>query len=242
MKVLEPHWPASSHIRVATTLRGRSAEGLNLGLNTGDDPDRVMANRRLVRGELKLPSEPFWLKQVHGTRVLRADDTVDPAACDREADASFTDRPGVVCAVLTADCLPVVFAAKDDSKIAVAHAGWRGLAGGVLEATLAALDIEPSQLWTWLGPAIGQKHFEVGDEVREAFMAHDPAAAEAFAANDRGRWQADLYRLARRRLNRAGVLSVYGGGHCTFEEKQDFFSYRRNPCDGRMATLVWKLR
>jgi YfiH family protein len=172
---------------------------------------------------------------VHGVRVLSAD-----AAEDRRADATVAAAAGQVCVVMTADCLPVLFTTTDGQKVGAAHAGWRGLAGGVLEATLNAMDTDPSHVMAWLGPAISQEHFEVGEEVRQAFIDIHPSAASAFIANARGRWQADLYELARQHLNRAGVNSIHGGGYCTFRERDQFFSHRRDARGGRMATLIWR--
>jgi polyphenol oxidase len=156
------------------------------------------------------------------------------------ADAAVTHSTGCVCVIQVADCMPVLFAARDGSAVGAAHAGWRGLAGGVLEATVQALAIEPSQLIAWMGPAIGPKHFEVGDEVREAFITHDTQASAAFTLNERGRWQCDLYFLARRRLEALGIHSVAGGGWCTYEDTSRFFSYRREGRCGRMAALIWR--
>ncbi|MDZ7749320.1 MAG: peptidoglycan editing factor PgeF [Halofilum sp. (in: g-proteobacteria)] len=196
----------------------------------------MAANRARLAEGLGLPAEPAWLRQVHGTAVVRADAATDLP----EADAAWTDAPGVVCAVLTADCLPVVLAADDDSCVAVAHAGWRGLAAGVLEAAVGALPADGARLRAWLGPAIGPRAFEVGDEVRAAFVDPDPAAAAAFVRSSPDRWLADLYTLARRRLRTAGVTRIDGGGRCTLREPQRFFSHRRDgPDTGRMATLAW---
>jgi YfiH family protein len=207
---------------------------LNLASHVGDNPDHVTGNRRLLRDALALPADPVWLEQVHGTRVVRAD-----AADDRRADAAVAMAPGQVCAVMTADCLPVLFATGDGQTVAAAHAGWRGLLGGVLEATVEAMQAAPRGIMAWLGPAISQEHFEVGDEVRQAFIDLDPSAAIAFIANARGRWQADLYRLARQHLNRAGIDAIYGGDHCTYRERDLFFSHRRDARSGRMASLIW---
>lgn len=211
-------------------------ESLNLGAHVGDDARAVARNRALIRESCEWPAEPGWLRQVHGTRAIRA----LPESGTAEADGAFTDRPGMVCAVLTADCLPVVLAAEDGSRVGVAHAGWRGLSEGVIEATVAAMGVPGSQLTAWLGPAISQAAFEVGAEVREAFVSKHAAATSCFTANARGRWQADLYGLARLRLGECGVASVGGGGRCTFGEARDFFSYRRDGDCGRMATFVFK--
>lgn len=239
---LRAEWPAPAGVIAGTTLRagGTSAgpyASLNLGAHVGDDPEAVRENRRRFVAACGLPVEPPWLRQVHGRRVVAAG-SGSPAA---PADAIVADRPGAVCAVLTADCLPVVFASSSGREIAVAHAGWRGLLTGVLEATLGALATPPPELLAWLGPAISQAAFEVGDEVREAFVRSDPGAAAHFRPNDRGRWQADLYGLARGRLERCGVRQVFGGGRCTFGEPAAFFSYRRDGRCGRMATFACML-
>lgn len=237
---LQPDWSTPANVVAGTTLRqggiSRGAwESLNLGGHVGDAPTAVRENRRRFAQACRLPSGPLWLEQVHGTRVATPEN-----AASAPADALVTDCPGLVCVVLTADCLPVVFAAADGSEIGVAHAGWRGLAAGILEAAVARFAAPPERLLAWLGPAIAQPAFEVGDEVREAFAGTDPGAAACFAANARGRWQADLYGLARRRLERVGVGGVSGGGRCTFDEPAAFYSYRRDgPC-GRMATFVYR--
>lgn len=237
---LRAEWNAPPTVVAGTTHRRGGAsrgawESLNLASHVGDDPAAVAQNRRRFARACGLPSEPPWLEQVHGTRVATPGD-----AASAPADALVTDRPGLVCAVLTADCLPVVLAAADGSEVGVAHAGWRGLAAGVLEATVARFAAPSGALVAWLGPAISQPAFEVGDEVRQAFLGPDPGADGCFAANARGRWQADLYGLARRRLARLGVADVSGGGRCTFGEPELYYSYRRDgPC-GRMATFVYR--
>jgi YfiH family protein len=187
-----------------------------------------------VREQLHLPAEPAWVEQVHGTHVIDLD---APAAAT--ADALFARQARRVCVVQVADCLPVLLAARDGSCVAAVHAGWRGLAAGVLEATLARLATRPAQLMAWLGPAIGVQHFEVGSEVRDAFIARDPGATDAFIANPRGRWQCDLAGLARRRLGAAGITAVFGGQWCTYADPLRFFSYRRDGQCGRMAALIW---
>lgn len=236
---LEADWPAPAGIVAGTSIRsggvsGGNYESLNLGAHVGDNNRCVAENRRRLVQGLDLPAEPEWLEQVHGTAVVR-----DPQPASRpRADGMVTARRGVVCAVLTADCLPVLLCGKDGREVAAAHAGWRGLLAGVLENAVAALDAEPGDLIAWLGPAISQPAFEVGPEVRAQFVARDPGAAGHFAANGRGRWQADLYGLARQRLAAAGLRDVHGGGRCTFGEKDKFFSYRRDGQCGRMASLI----
>jgi polyphenol oxidase len=241
LEVLTPEWPVPARVRACTTLRsgGVSAGAyatLNLADHVGDRADHVAENRRRLRAALDLPSEPLWLAQAHGTTVARPGDR---AAGAPAADAAVASAPGEVCAVLTADCLPVVFADRDATRVAVAHAGWRGLLAGVLEATLEALELPPSRLVAWLGPAISQPAFEVGEEVRAAYLARSSQYAAAFAANARARHQADLYALARLTLARAGVVSIHGGGWCTAGDPRRFFSYRRDGTTGRMATLAW---
>ncbi|TBW04554.1 peptidoglycan editing factor PgeF [Azotobacter chroococcum] len=234
---LVPEWPAPARVRACVTTRegGISAapfDGLNLGDHVGDEPGAVAENRR--RLQAGLGCEPAWLRQVHGVTVVPA----DPALIS-EADASWTDHSGIACAILTADCLPVLFCDRAGTRVAAAHAGWRGLAGGVLEATLDALAVAPEELLVWLGPAIGPAAFEVGPEVREAFLERHPRAAEAFVASrNPGRFMADLYQLARIRLAARGVEAVYGGGFCTYGDPR-FYSYRRAPHTGRFASLVW---
>src|ERR1700733_1569338 len=237
---LTPDWSAPRAVRAVFTLRagGVSAppfDTLKSALHVGDRPEDVVENRGRIQRALALPSEPMWLEQVHGSRVL----DLDEAAPSTRADAALTRRPGRVCVIQVADCLPVLLAARDASAAAVAHCGWRGLAGGILEATVRALDVAPRELCAWLGPAIGPDAFEVGEEVRAAFLAHDAGAAQAFTANPRGRWQCDLFALARRRLAGLGICAVAGGGLCTYADPTRFFSYRRDGQTGRMAALIW---
>lgn len=248
MRFIAADWPAPSNVRAAATVRAGGVSvgpyaSLNLGAHVGDDAAAVAENRRRVRAQLRLPAEPLWLNQVHGTAVVDADPgrtSVRPKSDPHPtADAAVAKAPGQVCVVLTADCLPVVFCDEAGSRVAAAHAGWRGLAGGVLQATVSALDVRPQNLLAWLGPAIEQDAFEVGPEVREQFVAQDPASAAAFKPNARGRWLADLYDLARRQLERAGVTRVYGGGFRCYADRDRFFSYRRDAVTGRMGTMVW---
>jgi YfiH family protein len=239
---IAPDWRTERQVSAAMTLRtgGVSSapyHSLNLGVHVGDDPAAVTENRRRVHEQLALPSEPVWLEQVHGTAVIDLDSTNAPASL--RADAAVTRRAGPVCVIQVADCMPVLLAACDGSVIGAAHAGWRGLAGGVIEATVRAMGAEPGQLLAWLGPAIGQAHFEVGDEVRAAFVDNDANAAAAFTRNARQRWQCDLYALARLRLAALGVQHVSGGGWCTYAEADRFFSFRRDARCGRMAAMIW---
>ncbi len=254
---LEPAALLMPGVRVAVTTRAggvslASREGLNLASHVGDEAERVAENRRRLRHALALPAEPCWLQQVHGIEVANADERHPTPPV---ADAAITLDAGVL-AILTADCLPVVFvmplrAATPGARplLGAAHAGWRGLLGGVLEATLARLEAaggDSTGAVAWLGPAIGPAAFEVGDEVRAAFIAADSVAAAAFAPNARGRWQADLFLLARQRLARAGVPTVLGGGVCTVSDAAHWYSYRRDASPGadtgRLATLVWQER
>lgn len=239
---IEAVWPAPARVRALTTARGGGVSGapydtLNLADHVGDQPQHVAENRRLLRAALALPAEPVWLKQVHGTRVVDAATIGDSA----EADGGYTDAAGVVCAVLTADCLPLFLCDRAGTRVALVHAGWRGLAAGIIREGVAAMRVPGGDLLAWLGPAIGTDAFEVGAEVRSACLAVGPsAAAAAFRPAARpGHWWADLYALARAQLNAAGVHAVFGGGHCTFRESQRFYSYRRDRVCGRMASLIW---
>lgn len=251
-----PDWPAPANVRALQTTRDGGVSvgayvSLNLGDHVGDDPVAVVRNRALLRAHL--PSDPVWLRQVHGNIVADADRTVGVP----DADAALARQPGKVCAVMTADCLPLLLCDEAGTVVAAAHAGWRGLAGGVVEATVKAMNVAPERLLVWLGPAIGQQAFEVGDEVRQAFMAHDPQAANAFVPATalhgqnsqpltplpspltNNKWLADIYLLARRRLSLLGVERVYGGGLCTYTDAERFYSYRRDQATGRMASLIW---
>jgi YfiH family protein len=238
--LLRPQWPAPPPVRaVSTTRRGGVSrapyDSLNLADHVGDDQGAVAENRELLAEALDLPAEPAWLRQVHGRRVVDA-----AAGAGMEADGSLASRPGVVCAVLTADCLPVLLCDEAGTRVAALHAGWRGLAGGVIEAGVQAMQTPGARLLAWLGPAIGVDAFEVGAEVREAFCGPDPGAAAAFVPGRRAeRWQCDLHALARRRLAAAGVSRVYGEPDCTYAHADRFFSYRRDGRCGRMATLIW---
>lgn len=245
-------WPLPASVHGFTTVRGGLGvshapfDRFNLGTLYGserDDPAAVMRNRELLAERAALPSPPRWLHQVHGAGVLRFDSAQRDAAGveEPEADASVTSERGVVLAILTADCLPVLFAAEDGSEVGAAHAGWRGLADGVLEATVAAMRTAPERLRAWLGPAAGPQHYEIGAEVRDAFLAGDTAAEAAFVATRPGHWRVDLYALARLRLARAGLRAdhVHGGGLCTIAEPERFYSHRRDRRTGRMASLIW---
>jgi len=232
-------WQPPAPVRAASTTRsGGVSRGnwtsLNLALHVADDPADVARNRQLLAEALQLPSQPVWLNQVHGTVVAQ----LQGGEAGLEADAAFTRAPGVVCAVMTADCLPVLFADLEGRAVAAAHAGWRGLASGVIEATLGCFE-DPARVSVWLGPAIGPHAFQVGAEVRDAFLGCDPAAAAAFEADLEGRWRADIYHLARQRLAAAGVRQISGGGRCTYTQPDSYYSYRRDGITGRMASLIW---
>jgi YfiH family protein len=233
-----PDWPAPPGVRALVTTRCGGASrapwhSFNLGAHVGDDPLAVAANRALLRREL--PAEPVWLAQVHGTQCVDAAIT----AADTPADASISRHRGVVCAVLTADCLPVLFCDLRGTVVGIAHAGWRGLAAGVIEATVAAMGEPAARLMAWLGPAIGPQAFEVGAEVREIFVARDPRAASAFATGANGKWLCDICQLARQRLHALGLRRIASADSCTVSDGERFFSYRRDGVTGRMASLIW---
>lgn len=239
MQFIKPDWPAPAGIRALATIRAGGAsrppfDSLNLGGQVGDDPAAVRKNRETLRAFL--PAEPKWLEQVHGTAVAVADNMREPV----KADAAVAFQPGTVCAVLTADCLPVLFCDRHGTRVAAAHAGWRGLAAGVLEASVDAMQCDPADIMAWLGPAIGPQAFEVDGEVREVFVRDLPGTQTAFAAAQAGKWLADIYELARLRLARAGVQQVYGAGFCTHADAARFYSYRRDKTTGRMASLIWR--
>lgn len=249
MSLLDFEWRLPAGVRAAFTTRTGGVskapwDSFNLAAHVGDAPADVAANRTRLRELLALRAEPAWLSQMHGVAVADAD---SPRTSGPEtADASIATRPGRACVVMVADCLPVLFASRDGSRIAAAHAGWRGLAAGVLEQTVTALGVPARELTAWLGPAISQPHFEVGEDVRAAFVEADAGSAAAFVANARGRWQADLVGLARRRLTALGITDVSGGTWCTFAHPERFFSHRRDGHlhagkGGRMAALIWRI-
>lgn len=236
--LIYPDWPAPANVRTIQTTRkgGRSVapyDSLNLGTHTDDNPLVVEANRQLLNRFV--PTEPLWLQQVHGIEVVDA----AVASCLPEADASFSRVAGPVCTVMTADCLPVLFCDDAGTVVGAAHAGWRGLLDGVIEATVAGMKAPSTSLMAWLGPAIGPQAFEVGAEVHDAFTAHDAQAASAFTAKSADKWLADIYQLARQRLNKLGIERIYGGDLCTYSDAGRFFSYRRDGQTGRMATMIW---
>lgn len=233
-----PDWPAPPCVHSLITARngGGSAgayASFNLGLRAGDDATAVHANRQQLRA--CLPQEPKWLRQVHGANAVIADGLAEIP----EADASISRHAGTVCAVMIADCLPVLLCDQAGSVVGIAHAGWRGLSSGVVENAVRAMNVTPGELLAYLGPAIGPDAFEVGSDVRDAFLAADPAADDAFKPCREGKWLADLFKLARRRLARCGVQRVFGGGLCTYRNPARFYSYRRDQVTGRMAALIW---
>ena len=237
---LVPDWPAPARVRAFVTTRsGGVSEGeyasMNLGSTSGDRPANVTKNRLIVRE--RLPATPRWLAQVHGAEVAILG-SLGPEAVAK-ADAAVAHRAGEVCTVLTADCMPVLLCDEAGRRVAIAHAGWRGMAAHVIENAVRAMDVPPESVVAWMGPAIGPQAFEVGPEVREAFLAGDAGADAAFRPHREGKFLADLYALARRRLARAGVSRVHGGGFCTFRERERFFSYRREKKSGRMGAFIW---
>ncbi len=236
---LVPDWPAPSNIHAATTLRtGGGSLGtfssLNPATHVSDDNERVRQNRQIIGAMLDLPAEPIWLAQIHSNRAVKAVKT----ALLEQADASYTNESGIVCAVMTADCLPLLVCSTDGAQIAAIHAGWRGLLAGVITNTVVAM--QQQDLLVWLGPAIGPDCFEVGPEVREAFLEKSVTFNDAFKQQGNGKWLADIYQLARIELAALGIVNVYGGTHCTFTEHEYFYSYRRESQTGRMATLIWR--
>lgn len=237
-----PDWPAPASVRAFFTTREGGVspapfDSMNLGLRSGDAIDKVERNRAILRA--CVPSEPAWLRQVHGTTVVAASTLA--GRTEVEADASWTDQPGVPCVVMVADCMPVFLCDREGGAVAVAHTGWRGLAGGVIEATVGAMGVPGERLLAWLGPAIGPDNFEVGEDVLQAFVAHDPAAHAAFRPypGRPGKWLCDLYALARQRLAALAVTSVGGGGFCTVAERRMFSHRRDQGRSGRMAALIW---
>lgn len=239
--LIVPDWKLPAGVKALLTTRSGGISKapyaeFNLALHVGDDPGHVFENRRLLRE--RLPAEPLWLDQVHGVRVARWSESASMAP--PVADASVAFQPDQVCVVMTADCLPVLFSSRNGDVVAAAHAGWRGLLNDVLEETVRAMSVSPSQVEVWLGPAIGPGAFEVGDEVRAAFVERDVRHASAFRKGSQaGKWLADLFMLARQRLAWLGVGGVRGGGVCTWTEQEQFFSYRRDGVTGRFASLIW---
>jgi hypothetical protein len=242
LEFIFPDWPASAQVKALTTTRNGGFSfgpyaSFNLSNRVGDEPGNVRRNRALLREVLRLPAEPLWLNQKHGSRVIDAFD----AGPGEEADGCITSTAGVVCAVLTADCLPIFLCDRRATRIGLLHAGWRGLAAGVIEEGLRKFQLPSANLLAWLGPAIGPSAYAVGDEVRKAFVDIDKDLSGAFTPvpNRRGRWLADLYDIARQRLHAQGVSAIYGGLRCAFREQDLFYSHRRDGVSGRMASLIW---
>ncbi|EKE01851.1 MAG: hypothetical protein ACD_21C00034G0005 [uncultured bacterium] len=239
---IKPSWPAPKNVKAFTTKRTGGVskppyDGFNFGLHTGDDPNDVLANRKKLYQELDLPSEPFWLKQEHTNTAIHLQQNTN--LIEPVADAAFATTPGLVCAVMTADCVPILVCDRKGTIVAAIHAGWRGIAAGIIESTIKAMNINPTELLAWLGPAIGANAFETGDDVREIFIKHNPEAKKAFVMHQ-DRFLANIYLLASQRLNSAGVTAIYGGEYCTFTQKELFFSFRRDGANsGRMASLIW---
>ena len=236
---IEPDWPAPERVGAvcSTRIGGCSQtpfDSFNLALHVGDDPARVRQNRARLRDLLELPAQPEWMRQIHSSRVVKLENDNS-----READAAITREPGRVAVVMTADCLPILLCNREGDEVAAVHAGWRGLQAGVIQATLAGMQSPAQQLMAWIGPGISQLHFEVGDEVREAFMAVKPGNADFFEAHGPGHWLCDLPGLAQRVLERANVAAVYRDPHCSYRDEKLFYSYRRQADTGRMAALIW---
>lgn len=239
--MLTVDWHAPKNVHATCSLRSGGVSqapyaALNLGEHVGDAAEHVVSNRRIFTELAGAPQEPRWLEQVHGTAVVNLDTC---SLARPRADAAISRTAGTVCAVQVADCLPVLFATRDGTAVAAAHAGWRGLLHGVLEQTVAALAAAPENILAWLGPAISAKHFEVGDEVRELFLSHNRTAEVCFTRNTRNRWQCDLSQLARQRLTACGITQISGGQWCTYSDAMRFYSYRRDGQTGRMAAAVW---
>jgi YfiH family protein len=237
---IQANWPAATHVHAVSTTRvgGFSFapyDSLNLAMHVGDQPELVEKNRRELTKALSIPSAPIWLRQVHGAAVVEAND----GNLGKDADGSYTHCSDIVCAVLTADCLPVFLCDNAGQQIAVLHAGWKGLHAGVIASCIKEFASPHESIMAWLGPAIGPEAFEVGNDVYTAFTLIDDSFAECFVPCAENKWLADIYALATRLLNRSGVTSIYGGGYCTYTESDKYFSYRRDGQCGRMASLIW---
>jgi YfiH family protein len=238
---LKPNWPAPSYVKACTTLRTGGVsqppfDQFNLAEHVGDNPEHVKANRELLKKNLNLPNEPVWINQTHSSIIVEA----LPKSAETVADASFSSSKNQICVILTADCLPILICHRSGSHVAAVHAGWRGLANGIIENTLDTLRLPNDELLVWLGPAISPANYEVGEEVRTQFVIHNPEATYAFLPSPNKRWLANLYALARIRLLKLGVTSIYGGDYCTYADPTRFYSYRRDGNKtGRMASLIW---
>ncbi len=238
---ITPDWPAPEGVRaVSTTRQGGNSQPpfatFNLATHVADDPQQVAENRDYLQQQLNLPSSPAWMNQVHGIELHTL---VEPQLTPLNGDGVVSHKAGLVCAVMTADCLPVLLCDRSGQAVAAVHAGWRGLCSGIIERTIQQMQRPSEQLLAWLGPAIGPDAFQVGAEVRDRFIAHNPVAEKAFVRQDESHWLADLYQLARQRLLSQGVSAIYGGQYCTFQQNDLFFSYRREGKTGRMASLIW---
>lgn len=239
MKTILPNWPAPKNVKAfaSTRVGGFSSapyQGLNLGAHVGDDPSIVEKNRDWLAQQANMPSAPIWLNQTHSTVVARVS---APTTQVLDADGVFTSASNVVCSAMTADCLPVLLTNTQGTQVAAVHAGWRGLANGIVEN---ALELFSGEVMAWLGPAIGPQAFEVGEDVLQAFVDFDSQAHQAFTPRDvEGKWLADMSKLATQRLNKLGITQVFDSGLCTFQDKEDFYSYRRDGVTGRQATFIW---
>jgi YfiH family protein len=231
--LIKPNWPAPDCIEAFTTLR---ADHFKLNRKQTESDQELQDQRHLFKKTFELPTDPIWLHQTHGRIAIEA----TPDNLEKDADASFSQTPNRICIVLTADCLPVFFCNRQGTQVAVAHAGWRGLGGGILESTVEKLNLPPQDILVWLGPAISQKNYEVGDEVRDLFLQHDQSATQGFIPSPHGRWLADLNALARLRLKNCGIDAVYGGEYCTFADSKRFNSFRRDgKITGHLASMIW---
>jgi len=240
--LITPNWPAPKTIHAVTTTRGGGVsqapfESFNLAAHVGDQDDSVIQNRQLLQTNLSLPNKPCWLGQVHSTNVIELNE--NPPKNTLETDASFTTTPQVVCTVMSGDCLPVLVCNQTGTCVAAIHAGWRGLAAGVIEAAINRMPCDPATLLVWLGPAIGPNKFEVGQDVKDRFMQFSSEAKSAFVPHQEQHYLANIYLLAKQRLEKLGINQIYGGEHCTFTEEDLFFSHRRDKQTGRMASLIW---
>ena len=237
---LQADWPAPDFIKAGTTLRqGGVSSGayssLNLATHVGDELAAVEKNRAILTQSLNIPNVPQWLEQIHSIEAI----LLPNEKAILKADAAYTLEKNIICAVMTADCLPLLITNKQGSCVAAVHAGWRGLCDGIIEATIKKLAVEPESLLVWLGPAIGADVYEVGEEVYAAFTKAEVEAKQAFTSVSEGHWLCDIYQLAKLRLNKMGVKHIYGGGRCTLSEEEHFFSYRRDDVTGRMASIIW---
>ncbi|RDH81697.1 MAG: peptidoglycan editing factor PgeF [endosymbiont of Galathealinum brachiosum] len=245
MEVIKPDWPAADNVHAFCTTRNDGVStgeyaGLNLALHVEDDAQQVLTNRELLKQQFHLPDEPVWLDQVHGNRAVNAQYIKSKqSSALTDADASFSEAANTICTVMTADCLPILICNRKGTKVAAAHAGWRGLADGVIESTVAALNERHGQLLVWLGPAIGAQAFEVGKEVRDIFIDNQAKSIEAFKENRPGHYLADIYLLAKLRLENMGIRAIYGGEYCTYNDANRFYSFRRDGKTGRQASLIW---